>query len=36
MKMIMNKYDKLRPDYEMYVDKLKVIERKEKELQKRR
>jgi hypothetical protein len=30
-----NKYDKLRPDYEMYVDKLKVIERKEKELAKK-
>jgi len=29
-----NKYDKLRPDYEMYVDKLKVIENKEKELKK--
>ena len=30
-----NKYDKLRPDYEMYVDKLKVIERKEKEIAKK-
>ena len=30
----MNKYDKLRPDYEMYVDKLKVIERKEKNYKK--
>tara|TARA_R100001463_G_scaffold48566_1_gene97773 strand:+ start:2633 stop:3376 length:744 start_codon:yes stop_codon:yes gene_type:complete len=29
-----NKYDKLRPDYDMYVDKLKVIENKEKELKK--
>ena len=31
-----NKYDKLRPDYEMYVDKLKVIERKERISKKRR
>ncbi len=30
-----NKYDKLRPDYEMYVDKLKVIENKEKEINKK-
>ena len=28
------KYDKLRPDYDMYVEKLKVIEKKEKELAK--
>lgn len=29
-----NKYDKLRPDYDLYVEKLKVIEKKEKELTK--
>lgn len=29
-----NKYDKLRPDYDLYVEKLKVIENKEKELTK--
>ena len=29
-----NKYDKLRPDYDLYVHKLKIIEKKEKELTK--